>query len=493
MGNFFFCFSGVAQLSCTDCSASCSGSSSSASELTDPGSPYSTSSSHGEDSNNSIPSPISKLKENSQTKSNKMPPHESSNHSTSPPPNSTPSLTRQPWPWDKITTSSPKQENDSNNKESERGESPPNLLKRVTATKSTHINSKRLKTDIIKLNNNNNTRKLGKSLCPILPKPQGSFQNLLTNLNSPTLPTSNANPPPQHRNKQNTTLSLLGGTKQPRGVNNLTSEETGSNNQQQGKITEYFKSQVKPTSIKKGCNTKPKNYVGMLTTTVKSNNLEKHFYNKNGIINCDNSNNLTNKIDVRTLTFQSQFHNKTIKLDAKLNGKVSPVVSLARKILPKSLITTAKVQTLQTGMPTCVTAKSQVASSESKSVKSDLSVVVSEPISGSKISDSTSALQISINTSPMLNSLVLPSLVNGCSDSSLVSLESQKSPILSQPKVIRFPARKIVVTQEEPRLDGKCFWTECTSKFETSGALLEHLQVSIFYFQILFHPIFLFI
>ncbi|KAJ8939463.1 hypothetical protein NQ314_011123 [Rhamnusium bicolor] len=61
-----------------------------------------------------------------------------------------------------------------------------------------------------------------------------------------------------------------------------------------------------------------------------------------------------------------------------------------------------------------------------------------------------------------------------------VVVEQQKSPILSQPKTIRFPAKQ--GSKEEGKspqhsTDGRCRWAECNSRFDTSGALLEHLQV----------------
>ncbi|KAJ8922581.1 hypothetical protein NQ315_007611 [Exocentrus adspersus] len=59
-------------------------------------------------------------------------------------------------------------------------------------------------------------------------------------------------------------------------------------------------------------------------------------------------------------------------------------------------------------------------------------------------------------------------------------IEQQKSPILSQPKTIRFPAkqhRKDEGKSPQQSNDGRCRWAECNSRFDTSGALLEHLQV----------------
>lgn len=62
-----------------------------------------------------------------------------------------------------------------------------------------------------------------------------------------------------------------------------------------------------------------------------------------------------------------------------------------------------------------------------------------------------------------------------------ITVESQKSPILSQPKTIRFPPRKEVEAPKDTRQRISetvlCLWSECNANFDTSGALLEHLQV----------------
>nr|XP_023013608.1 zinc finger protein jing homolog isoform X2 [Leptinotarsa decemlineata]XP_023013609.1 zinc finger protein jing homolog isoform X2 [Leptinotarsa decemlineata] len=61
-----------------------------------------------------------------------------------------------------------------------------------------------------------------------------------------------------------------------------------------------------------------------------------------------------------------------------------------------------------------------------------------------------------------------------------VTVEQQKSPILSKPKTIRFPVKrneKVDGKSTQHSADGQCRWAECSSRFETSGALLEHLQV----------------
>lgn len=60
--------------------------------------------------------------------------------------------------------------------------------------------------------------------------------------------------------------------------------------------------------------------------------------------------------------------------------------------------------------------------------------------------------------------------------------ESQKSPILSQPKTIRFPAKQQESSETKEKSShsndsSACHWSKCHALFDTSGALLEHLQV----------------
>lgn len=53
--------------------------------------------------------------------------------------------------------------------------------------------------------------------------------------------------------------------------------------------------------------------------------------------------------------------------------------------------------------------------------------------------------------------------------------ESSKSPILSQPKTIRFPANRSRMANDS-RTAGCCYWDECNENCETSSNLLDHLQ-----------------
>lgn len=63
--------------------------------------------------------------------------------------------------------------------------------------------------------------------------------------------------------------------------------------------------------------------------------------------------------------------------------------------------------------------------------------------------------------------------------------ECAKSPILSQPKTIRFPAEysdvkrlpgSRVVRKSDGRIVGMCYWDKCNAKYDTCSKLLDHLQ-----------------
>lgn len=60
--------------------------------------------------------------------------------------------------------------------------------------------------------------------------------------------------------------------------------------------------------------------------------------------------------------------------------------------------------------------------------------------------------------------------------------ECAKSPILSQPKTIRFPAIgtngvRLGIRKSDGRVIGVCYWDECNAKYDTSSKLLDHLQI----------------
>ncbi|XP_059621671.1 zinc finger protein jing homolog [Phlebotomus argentipes] len=68
-------------------------------------------------------------------------------------------------------------------------------------------------------------------------------------------------------------------------------------------------------------------------------------------------------------------------------------------------------------------------------------------------------------------------------DTDLLTLnlpECAKSPILSQPKTIRFPPQNGEmpkgVRKSDGRIVGVCYWDQCSARFDSSSKLLDHLQ-----------------
>lgn len=210
---FLFLYSGVAILSCTDCS----GSSTASSDITDPGSPFSTASTHSEDSGNS-------------NQPTKMPPTQNVHHP--------------PWPWTAEELSAK--------------DTPAMVVKQVAALKDTPSKQRQA----IKRKETSSSN---------------STQKCLNN----NLTTSN-------RNAQTTTAAHAAHepspNKKPAIMNNVKLSNTSNNQQQatlngvanvtilppsaaellvgmdpkavfprlqQGKITEYFKSQYKSSTILK--------------------------------------------------------------------------------------------------------------------------------------------------------------------------------------------------------------------------------------------------
>lgn len=96
--------------------------------------------------------------------------------------------------------------------------------------------------------------------------------------------------------------------------------------------------------------------------------------------------------------------------------------------------------------------------------------------------------------SPLLTSLTLSSLSSPLKSptietefSNTANLpESAKSPILSQPKTIRFPplngeivrVGSRVIRKSDGRIVGMCYWDNCTEKYDTNSKLLDHMQTS---------------
>lgn len=95
-----------------------------------------------------------------------------------------------------------------------------------------------------------------------------------------------------------------------------------------------------------------------------------------------------------------------------------------------------------------------------------------------------------ISTNGQAESVSEPLTVNTSSTSSFLSPApvGPKSPILSVPKSIRFPARTVSKPEAETQGDEcvvSCLWTDCTAKFVCDSSLLEHLHVSFLLITVL--------
>lgn len=76
------------------------------------------------------------------------------------------------------------------------------------------------------------------------------------------------------------------------------------------------------------------------------------------------------------------------------------------------------------------------------------------------------------------DSILTPTVIETDFSSSDPLPESSKSPILSQPKTIRFPANnsRNGSRRSGNQVVGHCYWDGCNAKCETSSNLLDHLQ-----------------
>lgn len=440
------CFSGVAVLSCTDCSTY-SGSSTASSDITDPGSPFSTASSHSEDSASQPP---------------KMPPNLSAHHP--------------PWPWTG-------------------GDTPP--LKRTSPSTKT-ASLKRLKTDTDIKHSTNET-------LPVIDQKKRNEQKAVK------------------RKKE-----LLGACKV-----------------QQGKITEYFKSQMK-TSVKKETSTltktveKVENKINMQKYFTLIDGPKVILNGK-----CAKLPDLYKKFDVRTVTVTAPIKkvvldSKTRKISQLISvprkilpgpkpekKQSTPTVKLTALRLQQDLKCLKNIQPIdnlfvnkignikRTPQNAVIPILQKVTTNLNLKVSSTVVPIVKlnmpSKLNGSNLNNNINlCVDTAVPTVPTIRPKSPPEILkspaspkeckevsssssssdSGVSVKDLLSIsvtsteevEQQKSPILSQPKTIRFPAKQISNEAQKERRsdtnDGLCRWSECQAQFDTSGALLEHLQVS---------------
>lgn len=156
----------------------------------------------------------------------------------------------------------------------------------------------------------------------------------------------------------------------------------------------------------------------------------------------------------------------------KFNGTVVPIVKLnamPSKINGSANLLNTAALNVETAVPTVLSTKMSTEPVKTTTVAA-ASVVTPPKCQQQQDSDS------GISTSGMGKDLQV------CVTQQ-ITVESQKSPILSQPKTIRFPAKQQEKTEKETKRHLSdtihCRWDNCHAHFDTSGALLEHLQVGV--------------
>lgn len=425
-----FVHSGVATLSCTDCSASSS--SSGTSDITEPGSPYSPASTHS--SNCESGDDASPLKASGKA---------------APPPQTF-------WPADKMapnvpstgeradSASWPWTDKEGVKIERDRGPPPPPppllpvsaftpSLKRQTAgadlKTASAATSKRLKLE----HNQTKIAHVGQKM---------SLVNITNNSNGGGVKTSQLTSRPQSRCCSGQVKLLCNQKVRCADNKNGNSHQTDGSLtpkiQQQGKITEYFKTQMKP-------------------------------------LNCA-------KKELAALVAKSaaEFRSPSVLLRKTVrNAKtdIAVVQSAAEETLAEGVAQRADVP--EAGPRPLNTTTPSPTTLPDKSVED-----VCDPApeldkdgspTGEASADSESSSGVGSGDSALCISVATPG-----------ATPSLPSPILSVPRTIRFPAVQCAKTDN----DGKrvapfqsadtiiCRWTACEAHFETSTGLIEHLQVS---------------
>lgn len=105
-----------------------------------------------------------------------------------------------------------------------------------------------------------------------------------------------------------------------------------------------------------------------------------------------------------------------------------------------------------------------------------------ENIQQKKLDDMV-GVTVAVNTAPLVlrsvpDSIKRPTTVETDFLATTALIECSKSPILSQPKTIRFPANdsRNGARRTDNRMIGCCYWDGCNAKCESSSNLLDHLQ-----------------
>nr|XP_033187695.1 uncharacterized protein LOC117155622 [Bombus vancouverensis nearcticus] len=286
----------------------------------------------------------------------------------------------------------------------------------------------------------------------------------------------------------------------------------------QGKITEYFKTQIKPQQpkIKKNSETmsvlvakSSSEFRRPATVQRNKSGLAKYL----GTVSPNGRTNSSNDWEVRSLTMSPPPTKKPPpvivprangKMDKKLTKPV-PSLPISNDVLKN--IPSCKISSLRlTSEATSNAKSSSPPSTPAPALSSDATTldfkgcILSKPhvnennnltngcgsILGSLRSQSSqdplTRLSVPEDTDDSKERQVSPADEDDVEeeeeDSRSSELKPPLSPILSAPTTIRFPAREPEKDRQQATDSGVCRWDKCEESFESSGELLEHLQVA---------------
>ncbi|XP_011306781.1 uncharacterized protein [Fopius arisanus] len=288
----------------------------------------------------------------------------------------------------------------------------------------------------------------------------------------------------------------------------------------QGKITEYFKTQIKPQQLK------TKKTTGEMSVMVAKNSEFRRpptvQRNKGGLAKYLGVVTPNGRIDhdweVRTMTVSPSLAKKlptasprvsVTKLDKKLISKAIPGFPIPSEVL--SSIPSCKISSLRLTSE----ASPNASGGSPPSTPTSNRPIQTEPVASIEFEGTAKPIvnennNVTICSGNHMNSKEHPLswMVNGLlenreeekprttsrvdedeeeeEEDSSRSSESKpstrssesSSPILSAPTTIRFPARVPAKSNSQTNDSGICRWDKCNANFECSGLLLEHLQVA---------------
>ncbi|XP_053999955.1 uncharacterized protein LOC128887748 isoform X2 [Hylaeus anthracinus] len=300
-----------------------------------------------------------------------------------------------------------------------------------------------------------------------------------------------------------------------RGTTKSNKSNVAHHHETQGKITEYFKTQIKPQQPKIKKNSEAMSVLVSKSSsefrrppTVQRNKggLAKYL----GTVPSNGRNNSTNDWEMRTVAMSPPSTKKPPavivprtngKMDKKLTKPVPslpisndvlkniPSCKISSLRLTSETITNSKIaqptpmppvtptsQTVPLDFKGCITSKPHV--NENNNLTNGCGKLLGS-LRSSQDFLSRLSVQSTTEAKETRVSRAVEAYVEEEEDSSRSS-ESKPSlsPILSAPTTIRFPAREPGKDRQQATDSGVCRWDKCEESFESSGGLLEHLQVA---------------